>query len=302
MEKTNEPLDVYVYGMTVYSTLHKLDAYPEPDTYGEITETSRVSGGEAGNSAIILASLGCKVRLDGPFLGTQTQESIQAFMKPFGVDCSLLTMDPTYEGVQDMVLIAGNTRTVFGTFAHFFSGLRRWNKPDEASIALCAMVALDPFFKEESLEAARICARLGKPYVTIDCPYDGELSKHAAAIAVSHEYMKNQYPEMAIPQLFSCYTAATDGLVVFTFGGREILFGRKRTGMNRVLPYKVEVKSTLGAGDTFRAGIVYGLLHGFDDEKTVRFAAATAAMVCTRFPFAYNPPGLTEILALMEGA
>jgi len=64
-------------------------------------------------------------------------------------------------------------------------------------------------------------------------------------------------------------------------------------------PLCVEAKSTLGAGDTFRAGVMHGLLCGMSDRETVHFAAATAACVCRRFPFALNPPSIDEIFALM---
>jgi sugar/nucleoside kinase (ribokinase family) len=52
----------------------------------------------------------------------------------------------------------------------------------------------------------------------------------------------------------------------------------------------VNAKSTLGAGDTFRVGVVYGVLNDWDDQKITKFAAATEASVCTRFPMALNPP------------
>jgi sugar/nucleoside kinase (ribokinase family) len=68
--------------------------------------------------------------------------------------------------------------------------------------------------------------------------------------------------------------------------------------IKRFTPFKVEVKSTLGTGDTFRAGIVYGVLNGFSDEGIVRFAAA--ASVCKRFPMALNPPGPDEIQDLID--
>lgn len=293
-------LDVYLYGMTVYSTLHLLDHYPEPDTYGEIKDTYQVVGGEVGNSAIVLASLGCRVRIDGPYLGSKTAREAQSFMGRFGIDCSLLKTDDSFDGVMDMVLIDKQTRTVFGRFGEYFSGPKLWSMPHEKSISDCSIVALDPFFKEESLEVSRICKRLGKPYVTIDSPFDSEIYKNAAAIVVSNEYIQNHYKGFDITELMNCYLQEAEGLVIFTFGGREIFYGRKGCEVKRILPYKVEVKSTLGAGDTFRAGVVYGLMNGFDDDRTVRFAAATAAMVCTRFPFALNPPSLDEIEAMAE--
>ncbi|MFA5258185.1 MAG: PfkB family carbohydrate kinase, partial [Opitutales bacterium] len=64
-------------------------------------------------------------------------------------------------------------------------------------------------------------------------------------------------------------------------------------------PLRVNAKSTLGAGDTFRAGVMQGLLGGKSDRETVHFAAATAACVCRRFPFALHPPSIDEILAQM---
>ena len=46
-----KPLDVYVYGMTVLSTIHQLkDDYPEADTYQEIEQTFLMPGGEAANN------------------------------------------------------------------------------------------------------------------------------------------------------------------------------------------------------------------------------------------------------------
>jgi sugar/nucleoside kinase (ribokinase family) len=57
---------------------------------------------------------------------------------------------------------------------------------------------------------------------------------------------------------------------------------------------------TLAAGDTFRAGVVYGILKGWSDLEIVRFASATAAVSCMRFPSVYEPPTLAEITDLMN--
>lgn len=49
------------------------------------------------------------------------------------------------------------------------------------------------------------------------------------------------------------------------------------------------------------ADIVYGILNQMDDESTVKFAAATAACDCARFPMAFNPLRLEDIMALVQG-
>ena len=92
----------------------------------------------------------------------------------------------------------------------------------------------------------------------------------------------------------------TDGLVIITSGGNDMLYGRKGEQMKRMKPFSVEVKSTLGAGDTFKAGCVYGLLHGMMDDELVRFASACSAIAISRFPLPLNPPTLEEVKALIE--
>ena len=69
----------------------------------------------------------------------------------------------------------------------------------------------------------------------------------------------------------------TDGLTIITQGGDEMLYGRKGEEIHRLKPFSVEVRSTLGAGDTFKAGCVYGVLHGMKDDDLVRFASTRSA-------------------------
>lgn len=294
-------LDVYLYGMTVYSTIHLLEGeYPEPDTYGEIRETYLLPGGETGNSAIVLSRMGLKVRIDGPFLGNKTKDGIPEFYSNFGIDCSGLHYDPTFDGVQDLVLVGGDTRTVFGRFGGYFREGGRWSDFDRDAVDSSRIVSIDPFFGEVSNNLAVYCCEKGKPYVTIDCPPESYLNVHAAATVISNEYIRNNFKEVSIEELFKRYTEATEGLVIFTFGSKEILYGRRDGGLQRQKPFRVKVAGTLGAGDTFRGGVVYGILKGFSDGDTVKFAAATAGCVCRRFPMALNPPDLNEILELAE--
>jgi sugar/nucleoside kinase (ribokinase family) len=292
-------LDVYLYGMTVFSTIHLLEGdYPEPDTYGEIRKTYMLPGGETGNSAIVLSRMGLRVKMDGPFLGNNTKEGISDFCGRFGIDCSGMRFDPSFDGVQDLVLVGRDTRTVFGKFGSYFKEGARWSDFNAEAVLDAKVVSIDPFFGEASNSLAVFCAENRKPYVTIDCPPDSALHAHAAATVVSNEYIRNNYKEEEPTNLLRKYMDLSDGLVIFTFGSREILYGRKNGPVQRLEPYRVKAAGTLGAGDTFRGGVVYGVLKGSSDTDTVRFAAATAACVCRRFPMALDPPELGEILEL----
>ena len=80
------------------------------------------------------------------------------------MDCSLLTFDDSFDGLEDYVIISGDARTPMGTFGHFFSsafgsGIKHWNKPSEKAVRKCDAAAIDPFFGEDSDTAAEYCIK-----------------------------------------------------------------------------------------------------------------------------------------------
>ncbi|PYG87781.1 sugar/nucleoside kinase (ribokinase family) [Ruminiclostridium sufflavum DSM 19573] len=295
--------DVYLYGMTLVSTMNLLaEEYPEADTYGEIKESYLLPGGETGSCAEVLSALGCTVKIDGNFQGAKTMEVLSKYLvDKYGIDMSSVYIDPTFDGVQDMILIGTNTRTCFGRFVAFYDdAVKRWKAPEKEDIADAKVVGLDPFFMEQTDLVAQYCHELGKKYVTIDCKPESLINKYCEVNVISNEFIRNNYPDMNVEELFKIYTDNTEGLIIFTFGAREIMFGRKNQDIHRFKPYKVKVQSTLGAGDTFKAGAVYGVLKEMPDEDIVKFAAATAGAVCSRFPLALNPPDLEMIEKLIN--
>lgn len=64
-------------------------------------------------------------------------------------------------------------------------------------------------------------------------------------------------------------------------------------------PFRVNVVDSAGAGDAFRAGIIYGLLHEWTDAESVRFASAVGSLVCTTAPGCVHPPTLEQVLTLL---
>jgi sugar/nucleoside kinase (ribokinase family) len=293
--------DAYLYGMILKTNSFLLKGeYPKADTYGEILQRYALPGGETGTCATVLCALGRSVKMDGTYMGRITMPFMRDFYAGMKCDLSSLHEDDTFDGLEDHVLVAGNTRTPLGEFqAYFSSPVKRWNAPKEADVSGCKAAGIDPFFGEASLLAAELCRKHGKPYVTIDCAYDSPLHCHSAVNVVSDEFYRDHYAGQAREEVLKRYMEASEGLTIFTLGAREIRFGRKGGEIRSFTPYPVEVVSTLGAGDTFKAGCVYALWAGMDDISTVRFAAACAAVACTRFPLPLNPPRLHEVLALM---
>ena len=296
--------DVYMHGQVLgtHSFLLKGD-FLKPDEYSELRAKYFLPGGETGTAATVLASFGVSVKLDGTHIGTEVAPLLKEFYKDKPVDLSSLYFDPDYEGLMDYVVIAGLVRSPMGVFQSLYEpgAKRRWNMPKEEDVMGCKVAAIDPFFLEETQAVAEFCVKHKKPYVTIDCRHDSYLHQHAAINVVSKECTSSYlYNGQSLEEIYEMLVETTDGLVIITSGAHDMLYGRKDQPMKRMKPFSVEVKSTLGAGDTFKAGCVYGLLHGMQDDELVRFASACSAIAISRFPLPLNPPTMEEVKALIE--
>ncbi|MCL1971575.1 MAG: carbohydrate kinase family protein [Endomicrobia bacterium] len=297
--------DIYLYGMILRTNSFLLcDKFPQADTYSEIKEKYCLLGGETGSAATVLASLGCRIKMDGNHIGYNSADAIKKFYDNIGVNISALYFNPDYDGLEEYIIIDNETRTVFGTFASYYQEkIVRWNTPLEEDIKQAKVAGIDPFFGEESILAARFCGENRVPFVTIDLKYDNEICRNASVIVVSSEYIRDNYfdyySEEGKNRLLQKYMKNTNALVIFTGGSGIILYGRNGK-IKKIPSYKVNVVSTLGAGDTFKAGCVYGLLQSWEDDKIVSFATACAAVACTRFPLQLYPPKLDEVLELMK--
>ena len=295
--------DVYAYGVIASSELHLLSMpFPSPDSYAEIAETHFMTGGEALNSAIVLSRLGLSVQLDGNWIGdTPAGERLLATIRSYGIDTRRLTVQKNFAGVREIVFSDEHTRTIFGNYVDLLSTTRKWNIPHQADLANAHIVCVDPPFQEESARVGAYAVELGIPFVSIDCPYDQPLSTAAAAVILSGEFRNRQYPQADLNTLFAEYQQRAQGLVVFTVGQDAILYGRRGAPIRRFKPYPVQVIDSAGAGDSFRAGMIYGMLKQWSDDQTIRYAAAVAGLVCATFPGVLNSPTHAEVMRFIEG-
>lgn len=90
------------------------------------------------------------------------------------------------------------------------------------------------------------------------------------------------------------FRAVHHGLLCVTLGAR----GSAALDGDRFLQapaVRVAAMDTTGAGDVFRAGMIYGLLDRWPNERTLRFANAAAAVSCTRPGAIPSVPTLADV-------
>ena len=243
---------VYLFGQILgtHSFLLK-DGFLQPDEYAEIGAQYFLPGGETGTAATVLASLGADVKMDGTWIGTEVAPMLKEFYAGKSVDLSSVKFWEEDKGVMDYVVIAGLVRSPMGRFQTLFSsGKRWWNVPREEDIAEAKAAAIDPFFGDDSLLAADLCVKHNVPYVTIDSPHTSKLHQQAAINVVSKECTSEHYKGMPAEEIMEKLKETSQGLTIITQGGGEMLYARKGEPTRIMKPFDVEVKSTLGAGDT----------------------------------------------------
>ena len=290
---------VYMYGQVISTRSFLLKGdFPKPDGEAEIKEKYHLVGGETGTAAAVCLSLGLNVKLAGTHLGAANKDLILNYFKDKPADTSELKVKP-FDGVTDYIIIDKSTRTCFGEWERLFSGkIPFYEPPNEESIKNAACVALDACFYPE--QSAELCLKYNKPYATIDCKHDSAIHRHCAINAVSHQFLKSRYGSTDFNELYKLYTDNTDGLVIFTRGENEVIYGRKGESPRYFKPYRLDIVSTLGAGDSFKAGTIYALYHKMSGDDMVKFACAVAGIACTKFPIALNPPTLAEVEELIN--
>lgn len=79
------------------------------------------------------------------------------------------------------------------------------------------------------------------------------------------------------------------------------MYGTGEEEFRSFVPFAIDPVDTTGAGDSFRAGIIFGFLKKWPIEKSIEFASATAALVCQSFPGVLNSPAYHEVLSFLKG-
>lgn len=289
--------DVYSYGMISASMLYTLkQPFPPADHYAEIDNLHQMIGGEAANSSIVLSALGLKVKIDGNWLSADERgNNTQKILNDFCIDTSRLKKKKGVSAPYEVVFSDNKSRTLFGNYSQLLTPKRLWNIPVKVDISSARVVCLDPFFNKESLLVAQYAKQKGVPYVTVDCQHSDKILQDASAVIIASEFKERFYKD-DVEDLLMKYQKNTAGLVVFTSGQGEIIFGRKDCMPKSHFPARIKPVDTTGAGDAFRSGIIYGMIQEWSDERMVAFAAALAAQVCLRFPGVLNSPSTKEVL------
>ena len=87
------------------------------------------------------------------------------------------------------------------------------------------------------------------------------------------------------------YSASDNGWSAMLYTGGKAYVSRK---------YNIHIVDRVGGGDSFSAGLIYGLVSGFEPQRALEFAAAASCLKQT-IEMDFNLSTVAEVELLMKG-
>lgn len=303
-ENPQTEYDILVYGTVCLDLIWRLSHLPPLGTYVEIEAERKMVGGEGANTAIALARWGARVALLGNALGEDEDNrqlrSLFASEAP-EIDTRFLETSPAVQTPMCLCMATPDGhRTMIG------KGFLEMQCPplDPALVRPGQIFTTDPNAWEAGAQACLLAAERGAQVIPMDYTPHKEVSSIASInlTSAAHVGAESSFEELAhyAQSLRDAYGRTT----IVTCGDRGCLIAE--AGNLGAKPLHIpayilpEVLDSTGAGDIFRAGILYGQWQQWDIERTARFASAAAALNCTALGGWGGVRSLEEIIAFQN--
>ena len=294
---SNNSFDVYGLGQCSLDYIGKIDTYPPSDVKCEFSDLVIQGGGPVATALVALSRWGVSCAFAGVLGDDSFGTMIKASLDAEGIDTSGVLIRKGFDS-QFAFIVAepeNGRRTIF------------WRRPtgqptspeeiDHTIIREVKVLHTDGLFAEASLAACKVAREAGVQIV-VDA---GSLREGMLDLArVSDYYLASQSFAQALVgddrPLEACHRLAELGprVVGVTLGPK----GYVALDRGRVIErpaYPVEAVDTTGCGDVFHGGFTYGLIRGWDVDKSLEFSAWAAAMVSLKLGGRASIPSLEEI-------
>lgn len=278
MSSSDSEFDVICYGTISADNIVYVPYVPTPRRDSQVqAEFSRL-GGEAATVARVLSTWGLRVAIVGNILGEDRWGNFirQELGSYNGIDTRYVTTrsDVRTPFCRIMVTPDGE-RSILG---YWFDETPK-NRLDEDMMRRARLLSVDVYGQSERDEAARIARALGRTVVSADAIWPNyPLAGLSDIIVISRDFLTGYFPGVYIYDHVLELQAAGAGSVVVTHGQKPVLVVDEHGRPDNVDPFPVRAVDTTGAGDVFKAAVIYGHLQGWDLVRAARFACAASAL------------------------
>jgi len=287
-------------GIAVEDFIFKVERFPQPGEKVQASTLIATPGGCAANAAIAVARLGGAARFAGPVGTDDASARFLDGLTRTGVDArGVERVDRGSISVSGIFIDATGEKLVATRRGELLAQARP--RDAAALVADVDIVMADnrfPNFVQPILHAA---VDRGIPAVL---DVDMATTAHDPLFAIATHVIFSSEALCATTGVTDLAAAlkliarAAPGFLAVTNGPEPILWLEHGTA-RRMAAFPVEAIDTLGAGDTFHGAFALALAEGDNLLPAIRFAAAAAALKCTRFGGISGTPARGEVEAFL---
>jgi sugar/nucleoside kinase (ribokinase family) len=291
-------------GIPVRDLTFRVEAVPARGSKANATHLAEICGGNALNAAIAIARLGGRVSFAGP-MGEASETSsgfILDRMAAEGIETSqIVRMPDVTTPVSAIIIDAAGERTLT---IYRDPGLWTVKLPHvDALLADCQAVLVESRCALFCVDLCTEARRRGIPVIVgIDRAMslqDGLLTA-ASHLLFSSEQVQETAGIADDGEALRRLSRLTPAFLAATRGPHGTIWLNETGALEETSAFPVQAVDTLGAGDVFHGAFTLRLAEGGGLREALQFAAAAAALKCTRHGGGQAAPQRIEVEGFLQ--
>ena len=285
-------------GVITIDTIALVDKYPSEDERVLANEISRAGGGPAAVAAVALSRLGVKTAIVGTIGDDADGKEVLRIFAQEGVDTSGISIGTT--ATAGSVIVASQEHSARAISTRQPVVQAPINEAAKKLIANAQWVHVDHVGIKRLDELA--ITRGKGAQISFDAGYGVESFDPIVVdlFVPTDRQMALRYPGIDLAVALENDSMKAGNTVVATQGSAGSAGFSPETGLVTAPGFKVNVTSTLGAGDVFHGALVAQMIQGHSLQEAMRRANAVAALSCRGLDGQSMIPTTTELDAYLE--
>lgn len=291
-----EPV-ILVFGTICLDRVRRVPHMPRLGGYVEILSEDLLLGGEAANTANALHVWGADFQLAGNGLGTDANgvilaEQLEAHaLSLFGEHLSGSGSAP----VCDVYVSDGGDRTMIGKG---FREMKESVDPQKLPFVKGGWFTADPNLGEAARAAVRLAHEAEMQVYTMDFVGREEPILPGAFWQSSTDWAGTRNNLQRNVDFVKRFVAKRECFAILSDGPNGFVAGSPELPVRAYPPYpQDEVVDATGAGDMFRAGMLFGLDQNWPISRCLQFASAAGCLKCRFLGATTHVPSVQEVEA-----
>ena len=279
-------------------TIALVDVYPDEDERVVAKEITRAGGGPAAVAAVALSRLGIRSAIVGTIGDDSDGKEVLRIFEKEKVDTSGISIGNTATAGSIIVASKKNNARAISTRQPVTQA--PLNESAKKIISASEWLHVDHVGVTRLNEAG--ITRGKGPQISFDAGYDVEKFDPSLVdlFVPTDRQMALRYPGVALSVALENDSTKAGNTVVATQGSAGSSGYSPETGLVSASGFKVEVISTLGAGDVFHGALVAQLVQGHSLQLALQRANAAAALSCRGLDGQSKIPTTAELNSFLE--